>query len=120
MDCEGGKLAARSVALRRGTGGTIPVLRMELCRDTFVFDERAISSARNCFALGFVGDGADGPGADMRDEPADTPDNERLGADAGKGRDAGRNGSSVKVARFLTDALRASRPLTAAPSLIQP
>lgn len=116
-------MAARSVALRRGTGGTLPVLRMELCRDMFALDERAITSVRKCFALGFVGDGVDDPGADMSVELADTLDNERMGAEpgtAGTGRDAGRSGSSVKVARCLTDALRASRPLTAALSLIQP
>ena len=86
---------------------------MELCRDTFVLDGRAIVSSRKCFALSFVGVGVDVPEADMSDETADTPDKERVGAEAGKGR-------SVKVARLLTDALRASRPLTAAPSLIQP
>ena len=121
MDCEGGGLAARCVALRRGTGGTLPELRMELWRDTFVLDERAIVSTRTSalgFVLGFVGDGVDGLGVDMSDEPAD---DERVGAEAGTGRDAGRRGGpSVKVARFLRDALRASRPLTAAPSLIQP
>lgn len=78
MDCEGGKLAARSVALRRGAGSTVPVLRMELCRDTFVLDERAIVSTRKFFALGFVGVGVDGPEADMSDEAADTPDSERV------------------------------------------
>jgi len=119
MDCEGGKLPAPSVALRRGTGGTLPVLSMELCRDTFVLDERAIVSTRKSafgFALDFAGDGVGG----LSDEPTNTSEDERVGAEAGMGRDAGRGDPSVKVARFLTDALRASRPLTAAPSLIQP
>ena len=95
------------------------MLRMELCRDTFVLDERAIVSTRRSdfgFALGFVGDGVGG----LSDEPTNTSDDERVGAEAGTERDAGRGDPSVKVARFLTDALRASRPLTAAPSLIQP
>jgi hypothetical protein len=96
---------------------------MGLCRDTFVLDERAIVwTCRSAFgfALGFVGDGVDGLGPDMSDEPTNTSDDERMGAEAGTGRDAGRGDPSVNVARFLTDALRASRPPTAAPSLIQP
>ena len=119
MECEEGKPAVRSPELRRFTGGARPKLCRELCSDTFVLDERAIASIRRS-VFGFAGDGVDDLGTDTSDEPAVTADAERLWADVGPERGAGLGDPSGKVVRLLTDPLRASRPLTAAPSLIQP
>jgi hypothetical protein len=122
VECEGGNPSARSPELRRFTGGALPELRREPCRDTFVLDERAIASIRRSvfgFAIGFAGVGVDDPGTETSDELVVTAD-ERACADVRAERGEGLGDASGKVVRLLTDPLRASRPLTAPPSLIQP
>jgi hypothetical protein len=119
VECEEGNPNARSPGTRRFTGGALPELRREPCRDTFVLDERAIASIRRsvfAFAIGFAGDGVDDPGIETSDELAGTVD-ERACADMRADRGEGLGGASGSL---LTDPLRAPRPLTAAPSLIQP
>ena len=122
VDCEEGNPTARSPELRRFTPGALPELRRELCRDTFVLDERAIASIRRSvfgFEISLAGDGVDDPGTETSDELADTAD-ERACAGMRADRGEGLGDASGKVVRLLTDPLRACRPLTAAPSLIQP
>jgi hypothetical protein len=67
-----------------------------------------------------MGDDVDARGVDRSDELKDTADDDRGCADVRAERGAGLGDASSKVDRLLTDPLRASRPLTAAPSLIQP
>ena len=123
VECEeGNPPSARSPELRRFTGGALPGLRTEPCRDTFVLDERAIASMRRSvfgFAIGFAGVGVDDPGTETSEELTVTAD-ERAGADVRAERGEGLGDASGTLGRLLMDPLRSFRPLTAPPSLIQP
>lgn len=111
-----------SLLRRRDAGGTLPELRIELCRDTSALERESASTRRSVFGLGlgFARVGVNDPGVDTADKPTEVTDDERECADVMGGKCEGRDGVSTKAARFLVDPLRAPRPLTAAPSLIHP
>jgi hypothetical protein len=121
-DCDGGKLEARSPALRLlGTGGALPELRNELCRDTSVVEERASASIRrSVFLVSFARVGVDNASAGASEEVADAADGEGVWADVGMGGRSGGGSLAGVVARLLSEPFRAPRPPTAAPSLIHP
>ena len=99
-----------------GTGGALSELRRIPCRGTFVLEERESVSTRRSFlgfAFGLARVGVDDPDADTNDGVTDATDAERLCADV-KGV-APDNGG-----RCFIEPLRAPRPATVAPSLIQP
>lgn len=119
VDCDGGKSDRRPPEPGSlGTGGTLSELRKIPCRDTSVVDERellSVSTRRSVlgFAFGLARVGVDDPDADTNDGFADATDDERLCAD-------GDEDAPGKGGRRFIEPLRASRPATAAPSLIQP
>lgn len=117
VDWDDGKSDGRSPGPESlGRGGTLSELRRIPCRDTFVLEERESVSTRRSFlgfAFGLARVGVDDPDADTYDGVVDATDAERLCADV-EG-DASDNGG-----RFFIEPLRAPRPATVAPSLIQP